>query len=390
MHKECNRPLPLNASDLAWAMASISMLTFTYACVLLLVVAIAYGMWWGVTNLGGKAAARLLLLLSLALYTSIRTLIWRAPPPVGIPMQDARLKRLRELLEREARLVCATSPNSVWLTPDATIGVYEEAPILPRLKSHKTALVGIIALDWLTVGELRSLVAHEFAHLSRMQPRLIRFASGALLRIFRAVEGMRFQTALWWLSPTWWLLRLLMPVCALASYGVIKRYELNADAIAAQIYGSDILIAALQKYALIETLFDGVIHEISGKLALEGKSLTDLVKSFRELCQAQLSPDVMKQMTVELTRIPSSPLALHISIGERLAKLERIALCATTKAAHELTMDQPASSLLTDAKALSEELSLLYSAAIHSLISPTILSRRWGMLRGDKSQSSRS
>ncbi len=367
-HKQLRACCP-SLTDILWAMTSASLIALTYGCAFLLPVALAYSIWWGITNLSGKTGMRFVLVSSFLLYMSLSSFKWRIRSPIGMPMTGEETERLRKLIMHVARLVDASEPSSLWLTPDATIGVYSEGYALLPIKRRVIASVGIVALDWLTVGELCSLFAHEFAHCSRLQPRLTKLVMGALLNLFRFVEGVRTQTALWWLNPTWWMLRLLTPLCAWISFRVVLRSELCADAIAAVCCGSETFISALHKYALTEMLFDGVMHEIIDRLALDKKSLTDIAKSFREFRINHIPPQAIEQIHSELLGIPSNPFHLYINLSVRLANLE-VAACQSPSAALE-GENAPAHSLVTDLQELSTKLSQLYAAAVHRLFIPT-------------------
>ncbi|MCS7253348.1 MAG: M48 family metallopeptidase [Armatimonadota bacterium] len=356
-------------SDTLWALLSALLLVLAYSLAVLMPAAIAWGIWWSIANLSGKAAVRTTLLLSFLLYMSLGALMRRVPQPIGMPMNAERAKRLIELLARIARAVGAPEPQLLWLTPDATVGAYREGFSLFPFKGRIAVSVGIVALDWLSVGELCSLLAHELAHFSRFQPKPIKLISEALLSLLRFTEDMRTKARLWWLNPTWWMLRLLAPLCALASYRIIQRGELCADATAARCCGSEVFISALRKYALVETLFDGVMHDIIERLALEKKSLTDIAKSFREFCSNHIPQKTAQQIQDELLRIPSNPLSLYTNLGIRLTTLSAVVTNQDTSCA--LTRDDtPAHSLLTEPEKLSRELSQLYAAAIHRLFIP--------------------
>lgn len=365
----------ISLSDALWIAISGSTLALTYASIFLVPIAIACGILWCITNLSGKTGMRLALLSSFFLYMSLSSFKWRIPPPIGIPITSEKAGRLKELLTRIAQLVGAPEANSLWLTPDATVGVYTEGYALLPIKRRTTASIGIVALDWLTVGELCSLLAHEFAHYSRLQPVLPRLISEAVLSLIRFVEGVRTQTALWWLNPTWWILRILTPLCALASFRLVQQSELRADAIAAMCCGSETFISALHKYALTKTLFDGVMREIIDRLALDRKSLTDIAKSFREFYINHIPPHTVEQIRSELLSIPSNPLQLYTSLSMRLATLgaatsHQRPLCALEE------QNAPAHSLIADPQELSMELSQLYAAAVHRLFIPAHRIRR--------------
>ncbi|MFA4015846.1 MAG: hypothetical protein RUDDFDWM_000940 [Candidatus Fervidibacterota bacterium] len=354
----------LSLIDIVWAFSSMAFLLFTYVCLLFSIAAIVYGIWWFIANASGRVSMRITILLAFMLYMSLRSLLWRPQPPIGIPISEKRERKLSELITQVAEAVKAQKPKSIWLTPDCTIGAYEDASLF-QLKGDITLTIGIVALDWLSIGELCSLIAHELAHFSRQQPLCISLPAKIGLRFIRFTYSLRTQTKLWWLSPTWWLFWFLAPAYTIASYGVMRKYELCADAIAAHKYGADTLISALQKYGVIKILFDGVMHSISERLATERKSLTDMIKAFRELHERLFQNELLEQIRMELLLTPSNPLTLHISLSERLDELKQIDFqpCFSSD-------NLRAISLLDDPQSLSMELSQLYAAAFHHLFFP--------------------
>ncbi len=142
-------------------------------------------------------------------------------------------------------------------------------------RRSRALLLGLPLLHVLTVGELRSILAHELAHLARGDAT---WAAGSL----RFLEGIGRALD----DPdgrSWGPLRLWAALCrdsARALIGPIARgQEARADRTAASIAGGSVTASALIKVALVQPLF----REVLGVHDLDGDGNANVYAGFRAL-----------------------------------------------------------------------------------------------------------
>ena len=99
--------------------------------------------------------------------------------------------------------------------------------------------LGFCTLHFLTVGELKAILAHEYAHFSHSDTFYSRFIYQVHMSIQEALYGMMgsggYAT---YVNPFYWFLWLYYKSYSLLAAGYSRSREFLADRMAATLYGS--------------------------------------------------------------------------------------------------------------------------------------------------------
>ncbi|HID07878.1 MAG TPA: hypothetical protein EYP10_12115, partial [Armatimonadetes bacterium] len=340
-----------------------------YMLIIAILICYAYAWWWAMVTVRGESTIRWFVALLVIGYLIMRSLPWRAREPVSIVKSMSEMPRLHSLLGEVAHKVDAPQVHEVRLLPGTEIGIYESGGYLGiPINASRLLLMGMGALHGLNIGELKALLAHEFAHFSRKDALLARIVGGVSLNLMRMLEDVRLHIQWWWLNPFHWLLWIYMLIYMVVARGFNYQREYTADHLAALAYGGNVLKSALETYAIESALFNGIVHEAGRQLAQEGKFFTNMYKAFRELRTKHISADAIRKLKSELLTAKGSALALQPAIIQRIRRIESIN--------PEAPIDErPAVSIFDDLEHVEQELSQLYAAVVHHVYVPLRISK---------------
>lgn len=188
----------------------------------------------------------------------------------------------------------------------------------------KTLSIGIPLLSYLTVNELRSILAHEFAHFTGKDTIYSIYIAPAYESAITAIRNMQSyinhylkkgsgkQAAL--------ILPMLLPNCILKLYFNIfhksnmkrsRHRELRADSIAAATCGSDSFKSALKKAVGISKVFEDIACGQLLGLYREGKQYKNYYQYFKEMspyvlnAASKFAEEALKQNTNKYDSHPS-------------------------------------------------------------------------------------
>src|ERR1041385_6432264 len=154
-----------------WAMVGYSLLLMGFFLVLLLAGAFFAVMFWA--DLGGKILCGLLgsLILFGGGWAVLKALLIRIPAPKGAPVTRAEAPALFALLDDLRAQLRSVPFHHVLVVPEHNAAVVQ----VPRLGvlgwSRNYLLLGMPLLEAHSPEEVRAVLAHEFAHLSRAHGR---------------------------------------------------------------------------------------------------------------------------------------------------------------------------------------------------------------------------
>jgi Zn-dependent protease with chaperone function len=114
----------------------------------------------------GVFAAKLLIPIVVLWVTLVRALWVRLPEPSGLPLTAAQAPALFELIAELSRRLKAPAPDVVLVTEAFNASIVQH-PMLSPLAGYRNYLVlGWPLLQALSAEQFRSVLAHEFGHLS--------------------------------------------------------------------------------------------------------------------------------------------------------------------------------------------------------------------------------
>lgn len=170
-------------------------------------------------------------------------------------------------LTRTAAEAAETEPiDAIIITPGVEVAVveYSERPMLRR-RGERQLILGLGTLNGMSVGQLTSILAHEYGHFVNRDT-----AGGAVAHRTRASmfvmaqELARAGLAVPW-NVAWLFVRLYNSVFLRISQGASRLQEVLADRMAAGITGPDIFASALthvarQQYVFVDQV-DAAVKE---------------------------------------------------------------------------------------------------------------------------------
>ena len=229
------------------SLAALGLLLSAYLTVIGLVAGLAFAVRAAVGAGGGYGAFRLLLfvvLLAAAMVGSLVVATVRRPQPVsGVRLTRGDQPEIWTLVDRVAAEVRTRAPDELVLVEQANAAVLEEARFPGR--SHRVLVVGAPLLVTLRADQLTAVLAHEMGHYSGRHTALDRMAYRGNEILIRLVRQ---------LGPRSLLGRVVALVAG--AYGAIgaavsRRYELDADAFAAELVGPQAVADAVTEVPLV-------------------------------------------------------------------------------------------------------------------------------------------
>jgi Zn-dependent protease with chaperone function len=178
-------------------------------------------------------------------------------------------------------------------------------------------------MHYLTVDELKAILAHEYAHFSHADTFIHRFVYQVSLSISTALEGMGATGGkLNYVNPFFWFLVLYHKSYDLLSAGYSRSREYLADRMAAALYGAKVFDSALTKVSTDGSLFEMTMYQNIAGLLAEQKAFVNMYAAFREFRENQLNADERTKMYEKLLGEEGSLFATHPTFKERIAALE--------------------------------------------------------------------
>lgn len=220
--------------------------------VILLVIAAGGGAIYSFFMIG-RIPIKLVLIIAgvvcVTVYGMIKGLFIRVQdkdPGPRIKEEDAPsfFKALQEVASRiEAPMV-----DSVFVVQDATAAVFERGSFWKRLKgkTEKCLILGLGILDGLTQVQLKSILAHEFGHISNRDTAGGSIALHVRRSIYASARAMAEGGAAAWYNPAWLFINAFYRIFLRVSQGASRLQEVLADQWAALAYGSRNFIQGLR------------------------------------------------------------------------------------------------------------------------------------------------
>jgi Zn-dependent protease with chaperone function len=240
----------------------------------------------------------------------------------GIHAHRGHHQKLFTLVREVAEKVGAKPLNEIILTPGVSIGVMEEAAIwMPPGLGKRRLIVGMALLGTQTTDQLRSILAHEFAHFSHGDTFLVRRIYQIEVA-FEAVLNEMARVRFYWLNPCFWVLALYFRFYMLVAASFDRLQELRADRFAVNAYGRERFSEALSTNALEMTLFEMFGAPHFDEMA-RGRGGYDNLYHTIGLLRRQLEieqPGVPRKILGEILAQKTGVYDRHPSLSERLRK----------------------------------------------------------------------
>jgi Zn-dependent protease with chaperone function len=238
----------------------------------------------------------------------------------GVEKDAQECPRLWKAIEEVARRVDTEPPDEVWVAPDADFYVFQEGrgPFGVFGSRKRVLTVGLCVLNFISISEFKSILAHEFAHFSHADTHWSRFLFQVTLSLRTAMREMA-RTGGWvtWVNPFFWFFYLYSKSYSMLSSGFSRSREFLADRMACTLYGSDVFMNGLQKVILEGSPFWQVISKKIGELLKKKKRYVNMYLAFRKEREKEGTDDQRRKLQKQLLNEEPSMFASHPTFVER-------------------------------------------------------------------------
>lgn len=319
-----------NPSALRWRVLQLALIGYAGLLFWLLVIVLIAGafftaMYW--TDWQGKLVCGLagVVILFGGGWVALRALLVRVPPPEGRLLTREEVPQLFSLLDDLQQQLRSAPFHQVLLVDECNAAVVQ----VPRLGvlgwSRNYLLLGLPLLDGLSRDEVRAVLAHEFAHLSREHGRL----SHWLYRLRRSWEEVFSQLsrpqirgevsmrplAVKYLDWFW-------PRFNAHAFVLSRSNEYEADAQAARVAGQDHIASSLVRLRFLSRQLDENVWPDVWQIANEqAVPPDDVFVRLRDGLRAGPKADERGRWWEEAFRITTSNHDTHPCLTERLRAL---------------------------------------------------------------------
>lgn len=319
----------------------------------------------------GRIPVKLVLIIivvgGLSAWAVFKSLFTRpATGAFGLLKTSDQCPRLHALLGEVAARVDTDPVNDVYLAPGAGIGVHQEGrgPFGMFGISKRVLTLGFSTLRFLTVGELKAILAHEYAHFSHSDTFYSRFIYQVHMSIEEALYGMRAAGgAITTFNPFYWFLWLYYKSYSLLAAGYSRSREFLADRMAATLYGPEQFKSALEKVSTDGTLFEMTMYGHIDQLLAEQKQFVNMYEAFTQFRNEQISHDDRNKLYQDLLSEKGSLFASHPTFAERAEAIQSMPATAEPD-------NRPALELFDKPEEIEQELTKFltdYMAYLHML-----------------------
>jgi Zn-dependent protease with chaperone function len=264
----------------------------------------------------------LLVMLIGSLIAIIRSVFSKAISPQGHILERMDAPELWKLVEGVAQMLEVPPVDSILLTPDAGIGVYEKGSLLKKMRGSgkRNLLLGMGAFSGLTQGQFATILAHEYGHFSNRDTAGGNLANQVYASFNQMAQRLIRSGAARFYNPVWLFLMGYQRIFLRVTLGASRLQEVLADRYAAMAFGGENFIDGLKNYIRQSIAFPLLANQ-------EIKSAVQLNRTIVNLydlpMQDDLSLEVGKKFDEVMTR-PTSKYDSHPAPKERISLIERL------------------------------------------------------------------
>lgn len=332
-----------------------------------LVLAVGGGLIYAFLAIGVvpiKLVVIIAVLVLVTLFAMLKSLFTRVkdvdPGPKLAPEDAPQLfSSLREVADK-----IGTRPvDTVFVTPDASIGVYERGSFLKKMSggAERCLILGVGSLEGMKRSQLKSILAHEYGHFSNKDTAGGDLALHVRRSVLMSAQGLAKGGAGAWYNPAWLFLNLFHRIYLRVSQGASRLQEVLADRWAALTYGS-------------RTFAEGLRHVVRRSIEFGLLSDAEIVHALKEDRsprnfytqpvpekwgededhpeEYETPKEAVESMLQKALADPGDPFASHPPPAKRIEWVDKLH-CPETMDASE---DGNAWSLFSDAAKLQEDM----------------------------------
>jgi Zn-dependent protease with chaperone function/Tfp pilus assembly protein PilF len=276
-------------------------------------------------------------------WAIVRGLFLASTPDDGeLRVTEKDEPRLFAALREVAEAAGSRMVDRVYLEADASVGVREAGGAFQILlgRGERVLHLGLWAMQDLTAGELKGVLAHEYGHFAHGETRLTPIIGRIVPTVVGMLQRMASLGRATMINPVYWYLRVYFRVFFAATGGHSQRRELLADRTAALQYGGDAFGRGLRSVVEAGRIFEGNAGRLVVLLRTSGRPCTDLYACLRAARDAV--PDRLRGEALQLDlEREASQYDSHPPATDRIARVAGVA-------ARRPAEPEPAISLLAD------------------------------------------
>jgi Zn-dependent protease with chaperone function len=277
-----------------------------------------------------------------------------SPETFGVRKTEQDCPQLIDTVRSVAEAVETDFVDQVYVAPGSEIGVHQQGrgPFGILGVKRRVLVLGFGSVQVLTIGELKAILAHEYAHFTHRDTLYSRIVHQVTMSIREALRAMgEHLGSLNYVNPFFWFFYLYFKAYSTLSAGFFRTREYMADRMAASLYGRNAFVSALTKVATEAQLFEATAHQNIVAFLREGKAFANVYEAFRAYREQQLPQSEREKLYADMLNEQPSLLASHPAFDQRIAAVRDLPDLETSE-------PDPAAALFEDVEQIEQELTL--------------------------------
>ena len=274
----------------------------------------------------------------------------------GTPLDPTEYASLYQMVREVAEAVDTEPIHEIYFSPLTAIGVQQtgRGPFGVFGVRRRVLNIGMASLKHLTVQQLKSVLAHEYAHFSHGDTFYSRFIYQFSLSIDQSLTGMAHSIGtLNYVNPFYWFMLWYYRAFTMMAAGFFRSREFLADRMAASLYGRDTFTDGLLAVATDAAALEFAMHERLVKCVQAGQPVTNLYEDTTVADSSDSLPTAAEIQT-QIMSTTASTFDSHPSLADRIE-----AISGFPKASSQ--DPTPATTLLPVESPLEEQLSQMFA-----------------------------
>jgi Zn-dependent protease with chaperone function len=239
----------------------------------------------------------------------------------GLEKDAEECPKLWQAIREVAERVDTEPPDEVYISPGADFCVHQEGrgPFGVFGNRKRVLTLGLCVMNFISISELKSILAHEFAHFSHADTHWNRFLFQVTLSLRTAMSEMA-RTGGWvtWVNPFYWFFWCYSKSYSILSSGFSRSREFLADRMACTLYGSDVFMNGLRKVITDGGHFERTMYRKIFELMRKKKAFVNMYVVFRKDRDEKMTEDERRKEHKKLLKDDPSMFASHPTFQERL------------------------------------------------------------------------
>jgi Zn-dependent protease with chaperone function len=238
----------------------------------------------------GRISPKLVLIAGVMVFFTISAIVKalfarsRDDDP-GHKLDLAREPKVRETLDEVAVRIGTRAVDTVYMTPDTSIAVFE------RKHGERCLVLGAAVMEGMPLAAFKAILAHEYGHFSNRDTA----GGGFALRVRRSLLTFilhlaRSGQATPW-NPAWWFAKGFYLLFLRISQGASRLQEILADRHAALTYGGEAFASGLRHVIERDIHFDDHAQGEVKRAIQSGTALSNLFRAGEPSSQATTKID---------------------------------------------------------------------------------------------------